>query len=297
MGVSSVINRVVDNGDGVTTTFAYPFYFFGTGDLKVYLYDTILGGAVLQTLGTNYTITGTPNAQGLYTTGGNVVFTTAPIATSIVVIYRDGLRTQNYALQQNGSISSSSLVQQMDYLTLLIQRLEDQVARCIQIPDGVGATFNPILPTNIALNPSQFIQVNQAANGLALNSTLSPFNQLTIPYTQLQTSGTTTSFTLFTIPQGCILTYLVVKHSQSFTGTPITDVTSSYGITGTPSLFMPSFDLFQAVGPSTYDSVVANYIGSFASSTNVIITATSTGGNLSALTQGSLSVWYNYDTL
>lgn len=170
MGVSSTTNRVVYAGDGVTTTFAFAYYFFAKADLVVYKYDTLLGGTTLLILNTGYTITGTANAQGLYPNGGNVVMGAAPLSTDILVIFRAPSEVQNYALLQNGNISSVALVQQMDYLTLLIQRLQDQVSRATMIPDGMGATFSNQLPETMALPASEgaTLVVNATGNGFDL---------------------------------------------------------------------------------------------------------------------------------
>lgn len=297
MGVSSTQNRQAYTGDGTTTSFSFPYYFFNTTDLVVYLYDTILGGTVLQSLGTNYSVSGTANSQGLYPNGASVVFTTAPINTSIVVIIRVPPETQNYALLQNGNFSSVALVQQMDYLTLLVQRLEDQVSRSIMLPDGLGTTFSNVLPSTAALNPLYYVAVNQGGNGFTLQSSLSPIQETVIPYTAMQNGSMSSQINLFSIPPGAILTYLVIKHTTSFTGTSITGVTVALGNGATPGLFVPSFDIKQAPGDSVYDSVVANYIGSFVNSTPIYMTVTSTGANLSALSTGSVNVWYDYATL
>lgn len=297
MGVSSTQNREAYNGDGTTTSFSFPYYFFNQTDLVVYLYDTILGGAVLQTLGTNYTISGTANSQGLYPNGASVVFGTAPPNTAVVVLIRVPPETQNYALLQNGNISSTALVQQMDYLTLLIQRLEDQVSRCIMVPDGLGETFSNQLPSTAALTPLYYVAVNSGGNGFTLQSSLSPIQETVIPYTSMQNGSMSSQIDLFSIPPGAILTYLVIKHTASFTGTSITGVTAALGNGSTPGLFVPSFDIKQAPGDTVYDSVVANYIGSFINPTPIYMTVTSTGANLSNLATGSVNVWYDYATL
>src|ERR1700677_3278604 len=106
MGVSSTQNTYTYDGDGSTTAFSFPVYFFETTDLQVFLYDTILGGIVEQTLGVNYSVSGTQNAQGLYSGGGTVTFGTAPVNTSIVVIDRQPPQEQNYVLDYGETISS-----------------------------------------------------------------------------------------------------------------------------------------------------------------------------------------------
>jgi hypothetical protein len=297
MGVSSTTNRVAYNGDGTTTSFSFPYYFFHAADIVVYIYDTILGGTVLQTLGTNYTISGTQNTQGLYPNGASIVFGTAPVNTSSVVILRSPVETQTYSLLQNGQISSTALVQQMDYLTLLIQRLEDQVGRCVQLPDGLAPSFSGILPSTAALNPLYYVAVNGAGNGFTLTTSLSPIQQLVIPYTLVNPASTTDAYQLFSLPPGAILTYVVIKHTTAFTGTSITAVKAAIGNGGSPNLFLSNYDVHQNPGDTIYSSIVANYIGSFTNPTPIYLTMTSTGANLSALSQGSLNVWYDYDTI
>lgn len=164
MGVSSTTNTEIYAGDGVTVSFSFPFYFFSTTDLFVYIYDNIAGTITEQTLGTNYTVSGTANAQGLYPNGANVVFGSAPASTVSVVISRFPLEEQNFNILQNGTIPSIALIQQLDYLTLLVQSLQDQVNRCVQLPAGFAPTFNPNLPPLPVADT--ILQVNDTNDGL-----------------------------------------------------------------------------------------------------------------------------------
>lgn len=170
MSVSTTTNRVAYAGDGSTLSFSFPYYFFRTTDVLVKKYDTLLGGITTLALGVDYSVTGTPNAQGFYPSGGAVLLVVAPLATDIISVYRAPVQTQTYALLQNGNINSTALVQQMDYLTLLIQRLEDQVSRSVALPDGDGSTFSSILPEGIALNPGVAIIINNTGDGLAFGA-------------------------------------------------------------------------------------------------------------------------------
>ncbi len=170
MGVSSTTNRVTLVGNGVSTSFAFPYYFFRQADLIVYIYDTLLGGITgPYILNTDYTITGSVNYQGLYASGGAVVFSSyVPLVTDKVIITRAPIQQQNYALLQGGTIPSAATVQQFDYLTLLIQRLQDEVSRCVQLPDGMGSPFTNTLPANIALSAGFSPLVNPTGNGWVL---------------------------------------------------------------------------------------------------------------------------------
>lgn len=292
MGVSSTTNRRAYQGDGVTTAWAFAYYTFFTTDIVCYLYDTILGATTLLVLGVDYTISGTANFQGIYPNGVTVNTTNTVVSTSYLVIIRNPPETQTFNILENGIIPSQTLVQQMDYLTLLIQRLEDQISRCVQLSDGTGTTFSTALPANIPLNPGAFLQVNPNGNGIVLSPT--QFQFIAVPFASLQTAGLTNSLTLFTLPAGAVLTGMALKSSVAFSGPSITDVTVQVGVAGTVGQFFDGYDVYAAVGDTNFDNAGINFIGSWATGTAVILTATAVGANLSALAAGNLNVYYSY---
>lgn len=202
MGISTTTNRVVYNGDGSSATFGFQYEFFAQADLKVYLYNSSSGLATLQTLNTNYTVGGTPNLQGVYTSGGSIIMASAAPSTHQVVIYRDGSQVQNYTLLQNGNINSVALVQQLDYLTLICQRLQDQATRSIRLSDGYGLTFDPTLPANLNTMANQSIIVNSAANGV----TFQLANAQYIPNTVIVAVSSSVIASLGGAPNGYVLT-------------------------------------------------------------------------------------------
>ncbi len=159
--ISDTTNRMVFVGNGSSTVFPYAHQFFNQTDLKVYLYSSSALNA--QTLNTNYTITGTFNAQGIYTQGGGVVTTCAVPVGSLLVVTRDPSLVQNYQLLQNGNINSVALTQQLDYLTLLCQRLDDRVDRTMILQDGSAQGFDPQIP--FVLAASSVLITNSTATG------------------------------------------------------------------------------------------------------------------------------------
>ncbi len=165
MSLSSTTNRLVYVGDGSSATFAFPYYFFTQSDLKVYLYDTISGSSILQSLNTHYTITGSVNANGLYASGGNVVMASSVINTTDIVIVRAPTETQNFVLQQNAVIPSAALTQQLDYLTLLVQRQNDKNKFTVRLPDGYAGAFDPSLPSGLGTFVGQALTLNGSATG------------------------------------------------------------------------------------------------------------------------------------
>lgn len=159
MGVSTTTNRVGYVGDGATVSFSFPYYFFAQANLKVLTFNTVTGAIILKTLGVDYTISGTPDAQGRYTSGGSVVFGSAPASTIDIVIYRDPTQSQSYALLQNETINSVAIVQQMDYLTLLVQRLQDQATRSLHLAEGYAPAFSMVFPSDMSIDDNAVSKV------------------------------------------------------------------------------------------------------------------------------------------
>lgn len=166
MSISTTTNRVAYNGDGSSAVFSFPYPFFAPADIEVFLYNSSAGSVTAQVLNTNYSIGGTPNAQGVYTSGGTVIFTCAAPSASIITINRNPSVVQNYALLQNGQINSIALVQQLDYLTLLAQRLHDRSNRSLRLPDGFGGTFSGLLPSTLAASANLLLGINSSALGV-----------------------------------------------------------------------------------------------------------------------------------
>lgn len=173
MGLSSTVNREVFTGDGSSVVFAFPYYFFSQSDLQVYLYNIASSSIQAQVLNTNYTIGGSATSQGTYPGGGSVIMNSSFTSAFQLIITRSPLPINNFTLSQNGPINALAITQQFDYLTALVQRLQDEVSRCIQLPDGLGVQnatqFSSILPSSVntaALAGSPLL-LNGSSNGWA----------------------------------------------------------------------------------------------------------------------------------
>lgn len=292
MGVSTTTNRVLTNGDGSTTAFSFPYYFFDQTDLDVFLYDTTAFTITPQVLSTHYTISGSVNYQGIYSSGGTVNFLSAPANTKVAVIVRAGLLEQTFAIQENGSIPSQALVQQLDYLTLLVQRLQDQISRVPIVPDGVGVAWSGALPDSIADQPGKVICVNASGNGFDLSD--GQWNSVTYAYSDLQIAATTNSKLVIALPANTLLTGLFAKISTGFAGTSISAIVGGIGISSDHSYFMSPLDM--STGNNS-DGSSSFYLGSFSGSTNINLYVTATGANLSQLSIGSITLFYKTEAL
>lgn len=126
MTISSTTNRATFTGNGVTTSFSFPYYVIAAADLKVYQEGT------LKTLTTHYTLSGTAP----YTSGTNVQFVTAPASGDEIVILRDPDPTQAVEHTENDPLPVKTGVERpLDKLTMVTQRLKDRVDRSVRQPD------------------------------------------------------------------------------------------------------------------------------------------------------------------
>lgn len=113
---------------------------------------------------------------------------------------------------------------------------------------------------------------------------------VTISYASFQTAATVNTVVARTLPVNRSLFALITKHSTSFTGAGITTVSVDVGITGDPTKFINAFSVSQATAASAQDSSLTLFYPAAATPINVRMT--SVGANLSALTQGSLVLYF-----
>lgn len=156
MALSSLINRKLYTGNGVTTTFSFPYLFQVDADLVVLKTEISSGTVTTLTLNSDYTVTG---AGG---TSGNVVFATAPSALFQITIYRDPALTQEVTFT-DGPLPADSLNDVADKLTMIAQRLDERVDRAMVLSDGDQGSVSAELPVAQALKP---IRWNAAADAL-----------------------------------------------------------------------------------------------------------------------------------
>jgi hypothetical protein len=112
----------------------------------------------------------------------------------------------------------------------------------------------------------------------------------TIPYTAVQTSGTTKTVPVFTLPARGKITGLTVKHTAAFTGSGLTGVTASIGKASNATAYAEPYNVAQAVSDTAMQDDGGQYSVDFASHA-VTAHFTSTGADLSALTAGSVDIW------
>jgi hypothetical protein len=157
MTLSTTTSRIEYVGNGVTTTFSFPYYFLSSSDLAVYQ------GTTLKTLTTHYTVTGAGSPSG-----GSVVFVTAPAVDDTVVILRDPALTQATDYTPNDAFPASSHETALDRIVMGLQRLRSQITRAVRQPDSAVGTVDLTLPAT--LTPDSFLMINGDGNGLSLGA-------------------------------------------------------------------------------------------------------------------------------
>ncbi len=159
MSVSSDINEVQANGNGVTLIFNFPHYFLEANDLKVLLTDTATDVVTTQILNTDYTITGAGVAGG-----GSITFAMAPATGKTVTIINNPDLLQESEFEDNSKFPAKVAEKAWDKLTIITQRLSERIDRSISIPDGFVGT----LDTDISGAPTayQIPRINADADGI-----------------------------------------------------------------------------------------------------------------------------------
>lgn len=149
MTISAVVNRASFTGNGVTTAFAFPYPFHAQADLIVISTVIATGVQTTKALTTDYTISGSTDAQGHYPDGGSVNFLTAPAATESITIYRDPSIIQSVDQTENDPLPvESALEAPLDLLTMICQRLSDRLTRALRQPEGDTANID-LLPAKV----------------------------------------------------------------------------------------------------------------------------------------------------
>lgn len=116
------------SGNGSTTVFSYTFKVVDEGHLVVTLLDADGVTETVQTLTTDYTITGVGNASG-----GTVIMATAPAVGEQLTITRSVPIAQTIDLQNRGALNPEVLEAGLDQLTQIVQDQQQQIDRALKV--------------------------------------------------------------------------------------------------------------------------------------------------------------------
>lgn len=128
MTVSTTTSKASYSGNGSITVFAYTFKVFDEDDLTVILRDNTTGTETIQSITTNYTVSGVGNAGG-----GNVTFVAAPASGKTVVVRRESDQTQTTDYTPNDPFPAEAHEDALDKLTFIAQEVQEELNRAIKI--------------------------------------------------------------------------------------------------------------------------------------------------------------------
>lgn len=144
---------------------AFSFPIANTSDLLVLTRVTSTGVEATLSETTDYTVTISGD------TGGTVTLVDALAATSTCHVIRRGPRTQALDLVAGGTFNPEKVEEGLDKLCRLINDLQDQVTRCIQMPD-TDAALDMILDNSVD-RASNFLSFT-TVGGVTVVSSVAP---------------------------------------------------------------------------------------------------------------------------
>jgi hypothetical protein len=128
---------------------------------------------------------------------------------------------------------------------------------------------------------------------------INPANPVWVKYTigfaALQAAGTTNAVAIFTLPIKGYIQRVVMNLTTPFVGT--TTLTGSIGIAGTVTKYVAVSNLMASANTTYVDGITTPLFESISATTAININAISTVQNLSALSAGSVDIWFLISTL
>ena len=117
------------------------------------------------------------------------------------------------------------------------------------------------------------------------------WRRFVISYSALAAAANTNDIELFSATAGTVITGIVIKHSQSFTGGSLSGYSVSVGLTGDLDTLATAFNVFQAPSESAKQSTGEVVALNSGSTTSVRVAAISTGATLDQASSGSVTIW------
>ncbi|MBL4376134.1 hypothetical protein [Klebsiella pneumoniae] len=138
MTVSSEVNFIEYNGDGVTTTFPIPFYFILNSDISAQIADAD-GNITDLTYGVDYSVSGAGSSSG-----GSATMNTAYASGYKILFYREPPATQETAYYENGKFPAKSQEKALDKLTMLIQSCFSGLGLALRKPSILARYYDAL---------------------------------------------------------------------------------------------------------------------------------------------------------
>jgi hypothetical protein len=178
MSVSTTTNITVSIGDGIATSFSFPYYFQRAADLVVQVVDTTLNVTTDLVLGVDFSISGSFTPGMGYESGANILIpgSTLNLPTIVPVGFEVRIYREIPALQENSfppeSIYNPQVMEAaLDRIVLMLQGLPAQVITTVIniISGGGGSVPSTTLSANAALSsPTRFYAVNTSGGAVTV---------------------------------------------------------------------------------------------------------------------------------
>jgi hypothetical protein len=143
MTVSSETRKNSYSGNGTQTIFPYTFKIFEDADLAVTLRDSD-GGETIQTLNSDYTVTGAGEDSG-----GNVIMADPVLVDESLVIERTLDYVQETDYVENDDFGAETHEEALDRIVMLVQQITGLLDRAFLVPTSDGGTSMEV-PNEIA---------------------------------------------------------------------------------------------------------------------------------------------------
>lgn len=128
MTISNTVVRVAYSGDGVSTSFAVPFAFFGPDEIEVIERDTVTGSEFPRTLTTHYSVQGGNDGTG------TVIAVTPPAAGREWHIRRRTNRLQQVDYKDADAFPAETHETALDRAAARDQEQDEALSRALLIP-------------------------------------------------------------------------------------------------------------------------------------------------------------------
>ena len=151
-------NRLTYNADSSTASFTFNFEIADLNSIEVYVDN------VLKSISSDYSVTFNSGESGT----GSVVFTSAPSASSTIILKRDTSIVRESDFQTSGSFLASTVNAEFDRLTQAIQEVDDKVEhRVIRVEHFDSAPTDFTLPTSRA---NQYLKFDSSGDIVVADS-------------------------------------------------------------------------------------------------------------------------------
>lgn len=228
------------------------------------------------------------------------------IDTAINIVlgtYTEGDATPSVFGMNQINISNSSLVTITDFddgingqeITLYFSDSNTTVSNSMYLKDSLAWTPSAHDILKMRYNGTAWHEVSRSYNAstIAINTlTRDPkWYLFTKEYAHFSADNTTNSIALFTLPAGGCIQAVVIHHTTAFSGGSISAYIISVGIAGEVNRYASAFDVFSTTAPANLQNSSGFSFENLSEDTDVIATATSTGGNLSVAVAGSVNIY------